>query len=281
VEASIDFPEEDLVTDTLNQISSRIVTITVTIQDMIYSTKHSRSIREGIRTVLIGLPNVGKSSLLNVLLNRNRAIVSAKPGTTRDTIEELVEIQGLSFRLVDTAGLRDSEECLEKEGIARSKQAIETADIVLIVVEAGRPLDSEEVALVTSAGSGKALLVPNKTDLTNDSCMKFDYGLPICPVSSKTGQGILMLKKSLVEIAMQGVDMKSSSEFIVNSRQEEALRLTMACMERCGEAISNQASPELIAVDLRMAANFLGEIIGEVTTDNILDLVFSKFCIGK
>jgi len=281
LEASIDFPEEGLSSESINIIRSRINTITATLEDIIDSTENARGVKDGFRTVLVGLPNVGKSSLLNALLSRNRAIVSAIPGTTRDTIEELIEIEGLSFRLIDTAGLRDSAEGVEEEGIARTRQACEAADIVFVIVEAGRPMESAEVALAASLSAKMALLVVNKIDLADNHIVDLHAGLPTCFVSSKSGQGISSLKHLLVKQVRQGVEMKSSLDFLANARQEDALRRAATCIKRCRDGLTNGASDELTAEDIRIAIKTLSEVIGDVTTDQILDIIFSKFCIGK
>jgi tRNA modification GTPase len=242
-----------------------------------------RVIREGATLAIIGLPNVGKSSLFNQLLVRDRAIVAEMPGTTRDTLEEELDLDGIPVRLVDTAGLRDVSDPVEWEGVRRARRAREEADQVLLVLDGSRDPEPREIgALDELAGSeeaGKVLVVVNKCDLEASR----GRGLPhpgALRVSAKTGEGVGKLRKAMREHLL-GPAAGFEDTIVTNARHAEALRRTLCSLEKAGEAVESGLSEELVLEDLREARRNLGRITGEFTTEDLYDRIFSTFCIGK
>jgi tRNA modification GTPase len=282
LEAAIDFSEEDLTQQSLDSVQDTITSITASLQELRISGESSRILRDGIRTVIVGIPNSGKSTLLNALLNRERAIVSSIPGTTRDTIEELVSFEGIPFRLIDTAGLREAHEEIEKQGVERTMRAAEQADLLIIVLEVGRELVDSELALIENTGSRRCVVAMNKIDLSSGTQSRIPIlSVPIVPISAKTGEGIPALRTMLLELANQGRNPVSGSEFLVNCRHQDAISRSHLLLSSANNYLKARHGIEVIASDVRLAANALGEIIGETTTEDILDSIFSSFCIGK
>jgi tRNA modification GTPase len=273
VEAYIDFPEEDISPDTGAVLLARIAEVQQGITGMLATADQGRILREGARTVLAGSPNAGKSSLLNALLGCERAIVSDVPGTTRDTIEEVINLRGIPLRLVDTAGLRESTDAIEREGVARSRRMVETADLVLEVVDASLPAGAR--VKLPEESSAKHLLILNKADLGVHP--SWSGGVQL---SCLTGEGMEALTTEVVNL-LGGAEGFTGMEATVNARHK-------ACLTRAGAALSNAAAqlnagaaPEFMALDLREAMDALGEIAGRTDTEDLLGVIFSRFCIGK
>jgi tRNA modification GTPase len=307
VEAHIDFPEEDIAPNTRQQLIGRLESAVRFMDELLRTANEGQILRRGIRAAIIGRPNVGKSSLLNQLLGRDRAIVSAIPGTTRDTIEETANIRGLPVVFVDTAGLRQARDEIEIEGIQRSRRALDQAEIVLHVFDASGPLAAMDDQLKESAGK-KRILVLNKIDLLPGSkagaittasaacaletpSMAADETGPqnfvahatehSAEVSCLTGQGIEALKDAIKELVWSGEIKAEMLEVMINSRHQEALSRARAASVRTVEALRSDQTLELVALDLRIAVNAVGEIVGKTTTEDLLDMIFSRFCIGK
>ena len=302
VEAHIDFPEEDIAPHTRNQLIGRLEDAVRFMEQLLLTANEGQILRRGIRAAIIGRPNVGKSSLLNQLLGRDRAIVSAIPGTTRDTIEETANIRGLPVVFVDTAGLRPARDEIEIEGIQRSRRALEQSEIVLHVFDASAFPGDLDDQLNESAGK-KRILVLNKIDLVDEST------LPAKPraeapspaegnsrelknsaararevysrVSCLTGQGIDTLKDAIKALVWSGEIKAEMLEVMINSRHQEALNRARGASLRTLEALRSDQTLELVALDLRIAVNAVGEIVGQTTTEDLLDMIFSHFCIGK
>ena len=277
IELELDFAEEDIEFINRDELLSRIDNITAEIDALLSSYSFGRIIKDGVNVALVGMPNVGKSSLLNYMLKESRAIVSAIPGTTRDVIREELSIDGILFRLFDTAGIRISNDAIEKEGVARSREAIKDADVVLFMNDTRQGLNKELYKEIASlAGSGKILTVINKIDLDRESSFGGDVN-----ISALTGEGIPSLFEKLREKALGTSTYSEKTAVVSNLRHYECLRRTKENLLTAHGSVLSGYSGEFISVDLRGAASSLSEIIGEVTSDDILNNIFMKFCIGK
>ncbi|MEI7733462.1 MAG: tRNA uridine-5-carboxymethylaminomethyl(34) synthesis GTPase MnmE [Verrucomicrobiota bacterium] len=281
VEAHIDFPEEDIAPDTRAQLLKKLAD-SVTFMDQLLSTANEgRILRRGIRAAIVGRPNVGKSSLLNQLLGHDRAMVSPIPGTTRDTIEETANIRGIPVVFVDTAGLRDSQDPLETEGMRRSRVTVERADLILLLVDQSEPLTPDDEAFLAEFRKGKCLLVLNKTDLPGKLHLPELPGITSVNVSSLTGYGLEALKDAIKNMVWAGEIKTGMFEVMINARHQDALKRARASVIQTLAALQDSLTLELAALDLRIAVNAVGEIVGKTTTEDLLDSIFNQFCIGK
>lgn len=283
IEAYVDFPEEDLVSADNAILFDRINAARTLIGELLCSYDQGKVIREGVSVLIIGKPNVGKSSILNALLMEKRAIVTSVPGTTRDIIEEVVNINGLPVKLLDTAGIRDTDDPVEREGVNIAKQKISAADIVLLVLDASSPFDADDQAVVDCLGGSNFLLVLNKMDL--DRCLIIPQVLRSVPnvsVATTSPDGIDPLRNFLSELFLQGrITDSRAAHMLSRERHRDVLqRVDGFLSDFIGHCDASLAS-ELLAVDLRDALDSLGQVTGETTPDDILDLVFQQFCIGK
>lgn len=277
IELELDFAEEDIELLPVNEIVNNINFIESEIDNLLKTFSFGRVIRDGVNVALVGKPNVGKSSLLNYLLKESRAIVSEIPGTTRDIIREELSIDGILFRLYDTAGIRMTEDAIEKEGVLRSRNAVKSADIVLFLNDVETGLDKDLLNEILQLSSEEKILkVVNKIDLRKNEDTQFDVG-----ISAKTGEGIDNLFHKLKEKAIGTQSYTEKTAIVSNIRHYNALKKAKEHLINAKNSISEKLTGEFIAVDLRNAENALGEIIGKVTTDDILNNIFSKFCIGK
>jgi tRNA modification GTPase len=277
LELELDFAEEDLEFVNADQVNQRIDSIINEIDELIQSYSFGRVIRDGINVALVGKPNVGKSSLLNYILKEYRAIVSEIPGTTRDIIREEVSIEGVLFRLVDTAGIRFSDDSIELEGINRSRDAVKNADVVLFIndVMSGFALDLYN-QLLELTEEERIITVMNKIDLNPDEEFKADVH-----ISAINGDGIADLFKKMKDVGLGTNNYSEKSAIVTSLRHYEALERTNEFLWNAKKSILNKLTGEFVSVDLRNAESTLGEIIGKVTSDDILNNIFSKFCIGK
>lgn len=277
IELELDFAEEDIEFVNTEELLKRIDEIIIEIDSILDTYNVGRIIRDGINVALVGKPNVGKSSILNYLLKESRSIVSEIPGTTRDIIREEISIDGILFRLYDTAGLRESDNPIEEEGIKRSREVLGNADIVLFIEDVQQGISSELFNELLNIVSGdKVIRVLNKIDL-ND-LINFDVDIK---VSAKTGFGMKDLAKILVKKAIGTNYYTEKTAIISNFRHYNCLKNARESLLNARESILKKVSGEFISIDLRNAAISLGEIIGEVTSDDILNNIFMKFCIGK
>ena len=284
VEAGIDFPEEDIVFAHREEIQQRLEKCRETLERLLATAEHGRIMREGMPTAIVGRPNVGKSSLLNALLRENRAIVTEVPGTTRDTLEEAAEVGGVVLNLVDTAGIRETEDVVEKEGISRSMQAMARAELVLLVLDGAMDLMPEDEALLEKTPVGATLVVLNKKDqMTADSPGWVEKlgGLPQVTVSAKTGEGLEALENWIGEWAFQGTRPAAEHALLTNLRQKAAAEKAMEAVMKALEGLAQGGGDELLSVDLQQLLQALGEIVGETTADDLLNRIFAEFCIGK
>lgn len=276
VEAHIDFPDEDIAPDTREQLLARLAQGLGFMGDLLRSADEGQILRRGVRAAIIGRPNVGKSSLLNQLLGRDRAIVSPVPGTTRDTIEETANIRGIPVVFIDTAGLRQAADEIESEGIRRTQNILEQAELVLHVIDASDAHDSEPVDLDPRQ---KRVTVLNKIDLVAASGCR--AGEDVCAISCRTGEGIEDLKERIFGLVWSGRVSADNLEAMINARHKEALERARQATHHTIAALRAEAPLDLVAVDLRAAVQAIGEIVGKTTTEDLLDAIFSQFCIGK
>ncbi len=279
VEAYIDFPEEEIEPPSLKNMKKMALKIQNSLKKLVDSSQYGIILREGVKTAIIGRPNVGKSSLLNALLEQDRAIVTAVPGTTRDIIEDYLNIQGIPVKIMDTAGIRQVKNIAEKEGVKRSLRAIKDADLVLIVLDGSEDLHDTDRELIKKSKRENTILVINKTDLTQKIRLK-ESDRQTVRVSALKGTGLNKLKERIVETSLKGKSLFSTG-VVTNTRHLYALEKALASINSFIEASAKKISPEFLSVELRDALDAIGEIIGITTSDDILNEVFSKFCIGK
>lgn len=277
VEAYIDFPEEDIDPDTGEALGVRMKSLESRLGGLLATANQGRLLREGVRTVLAGAPNAGKSSLLNRLLGFDRAIVSDQPGTTRDTIEEGLSLEGFPLRLVDTAGLRgETGDQIEEAGMTRTRAQLADADLIVEVTDASQPPGtslplSEETA-------GKWVQVLHKSDLPRHPAWEKAEGVP---VSSLTGEGLEALRARLVEVITRGGAAFEQSEVAVNARHQACLESARDSLGAAMAELQAGTSVEFAALELRLALESLGDIVGRLDTEDLLGVIFSQFCIGK
>ena len=279
LEAAIDFPE-DVPEPEPDWIKSQLIESINNIDDLLRSFGKGRIYREGLRLVIAGEVNVGKSSLLNALLRHARAIVTPIPGTTRDVIEESLEIQGIPIVAIDTAGLRLTEDIVEKIGVERTKQSLESADLVLVVIDASQ---STDITVPKECQGKPSIVVLNKIDLVPGNKLrepKFDYAEAVVKTSASKGIGIEDLEQKIAEVALSSVG-PSESALVSNTRHQRSLISAKEGLEHALETIKNQEPIDLLSVDLIAARNSLGLITGETASEDLLDRIFSEFCIGK
>ncbi len=290
IELELDFAEEDIELANRDDFANRAGRVLRRLQELIESFNVGKVYRDGIKVVIAGKPNAGKSLLLNTLLQENRAIVTDIPGTTRDTIEESLNIDGILFRIIDTAGLRETNDPVESEGVQRTLQQIERADLALMIIDYSLNMSDEDIRYIDSILDKMneldvdPLVVLNKIDIT-DGKQFVDTGkllhYPFVKISAKTGEGVDVLKKQMVNLATHGKPYQEGSVLVTNSRHRDALVRAKQSLELALASIKGEASGEFVSVDLRAALDALGEITGVVTTEDILNNIFSSFCIGK
>ena len=274
VEAYIDFPDEDIDPDTGAALLARTDGLIAALDALLATAGQGHILREGVRTVIYGEPNVGKSSLLNRLLGHERAIVSETPGTTRDTIEESLNVRGLLLRLTDTAGLRESTDPLENAGMARSLSTLARADLALHVVDGSRPPTSSK-----AAPAAVEIVVLNKADLGVH--VAWGQHPDAVAVSCWTGDGIEALTTAIYERVTGGQLAWNDSAVAINTRHQACLQRAREALLTARKALKDGASPEFTALDLRAALDAVGAVVGQVDTEDILGRIFSTFCIGK
>lgn len=283
VEAHIDFPEEDLGVDEIRQIRHDVGNAAWGMTALLESYDEGKALREGVSVLIAGKPNVGKSSLLNILLKEERAIVTHLPGTTRDTIEETINLSGLPVRLMDTAGIRHTEDLVEKEGVRIALEKVADADLILFVIDGSRPLDCEDLSILEHLSGKDVIVVVNKSDLPAVAEVPDELrAAKSVHISSKTGEGVDLLRAAVYSTFLHG-EAKDIRDFVAVTHVRERDILTRS-REHLNDFIQHLAEgldPELLAVDLRLALESLGEVTGETTPDEILDVIFSRFCIGK
>lgn len=281
IEAHVDFPEEDIPEVEHTHFGQTCRQIIDQIDSLLATFDSGRILREGISVLILGRPNVGKSSLMNTLVGEARAIVTEVAGTTRDTIEEGVSLGGLPLRLVDTAGVRHTEDPVEAEGVRRARQKVSIADLVLLVVDGGRLPDENDLLALEACSEVPILLVVNKCDLETIPLPPPFLDFPQVRVSAHTGEGIDDLKQRIVSTFVGEEKEARESVILSDRRHREALLRGRDGLFRFVEAQEQGLSLEFLAIDLKEALQALGEITGETTPDDILERIFTRFCIGK
>lgn len=285
IEAAIDFPEHDIeevTSENLRTKGMEAMGILKELQDTYYEGKIQR---EGLSTAIIGRPNVGKSSLLNLLLKENRAIVTDIPGTTRDIIEEYLNMKGVLIKLIDTAGLRETEDVVEKMGVEKTKEALNKADLVIFIVDASKKLTSEDMTIASLIKDKRVVIAANKIDIGIEADLEalgkiFDRH-NIIKMSVKDKKGIDLLENAIYDIAYSGNVKSKSSAVVSNIRHKSLIDKALESIERALEAIDEGIPVDLVSVDIKDAWSYLGEITGDTVEEDIITEIFSRFCIGK
>lgn len=285
IEAGIDFSEEDLQFVGADEIRKRIKQLSEGVEKLLATADSGKAVREGVATVIIGRPNVGKSSLLNALLMEDRAIVTPIPGTTRDVIEEVLNMGGVPLRIMDTAGLRKTDDSVEQEGVVRTRRAMEGADLVLLVLDATRPIEPEDERLLEETREKRRVIVLNKVD-----CLAAEgKSVPttagshgeVIGLSARSGEGLDQLRARVVALIQEGIVVCGDREAMINQRHREVLLQAGKALALVAASIETAAPAEAVALDLRTAVDRMGEVIGVGTTEDLLDRIFKGFCIGK
>jgi tRNA modification GTPase len=280
VELELDFSEEDVEFANRDQMKTLIEKIVVVLKRLIKSFELGNVIKKGVPVVIAGKPNVGKSTLLNALLNEERAIVSEIAGTTRDTIEDEISIQGISFRFIDTAGIRDTQDIIEAKGVERTFEKINQSAIILYLYDAHETYGQEleqiktDLELITVKNNSQLLLVANKSDRGNQAIHPESL-----TISALQGIGIRELELKLLDMIHYSEN--ANETILTNIRHVEALQKTCEALERVLDGIENPVTSDFLAMDIKQALHYLGEITGSISTDDLLENIFSKFCIGK
>ena len=283
VELELDFSEEDVEFANREELKRLIHNITKIVGQLIQSFELGNVIKNGVNTVIAGRPNAGKSTLLNALLNEERAIVSHIPGTTRDTIEEVLNINGINFRLIDTAGIREATDTIEQIGVQRTMEKISQSALLVYVYDASEITIEElnnDLENLQKPGV-EMLIVANKADLlTEEQLLSLPHTQSAIIISAKQKQHIDELKDKIYASAIK-YELGGSETLVTNVRHLEALQKTQEALSRLLIGIDTQVTSDFLAMDIKQALHYLGEITGAVTTDDLLDNIFSKFCIGK
>lgn len=283
IEATVDYPEDDLEEVTSEKTELDVKLVINEVDKLIESAEAGKIIRDGLSTVIVGKPNVGKSSLLNVLTRGNRAIVTDIPGTTRDIIEEYISLDGIPIRIIDTAGIRETEDVVEKIGVERSKEKIEEADLIILMLDASREITEEDIEIIKYIKNKKYIVLLNKQDLPNainqDDLQELNKEY-IIPISTKDELGIDEIKNAIKELFFKG-DINSSEVMVTNIRHKEALYRAKECLQSTLSALKDTMAIDLASIDIRNAWSALGQINGETVEEDLIDKIFSEFCLGK
>jgi tRNA modification GTPase len=280
MEAGIDFAEDDVSVLPAREILARIAAVSEPLEQLGASFAFGRMVHEGMTLAIVGRPNVGKSSLFNRLVERERAIVTATPGTTRDLVTETVALGGIPLKLIDTAGIRHSSDEAESIGIRKSYEALREADMVLVVLDSTCEVSAKDMELFAAGANRRALAVANKSDLPQAHDVAVD-GFQVFPTSALTGEGIDRLRQAILHEVSSGAGTERETAFLTNIRQQRLVEESLNSLAAAGRAAQSKTPHEMIMLDLYGALRPLDAITGETTTDDILNLIFSSFCIGK
>lgn len=278
----IDYPDEDLEDVTVEDIRNISCEVYNRIKRLSDTADSGRIIQNGIKTAIVGKPNVGKSSLLNMLSGGERAIVTEIAGTTRDIIEEYVSLSGIPLRLLDTAGIRETDDIVEKIGVEKSKKCIDEADLVIVMLDASRGMDDEDRQIIEDTKDKKRIIIINKTDLSEDNHeIKKELGEEVVEISAKNGDGMDRLAEIISRMYSLG-DMESADmSFITNMRHQTALFNAESALKRVMDAIDMGMPSDIASIDLNIAIDALGEITGATVSEDIVNEIFHRFCVGK
>jgi tRNA modification GTPase len=287
IEAYIDFPEDEIETVSKQDLSASMEDIHRKLRMLVKTYDEGRFFREGLSTAIVGRPNVGKSSLLNALLQKDRAIVTEIPGTTRDTIEEYLNIRGLPLRIMDTAGIRDVKDLAEKEGVKRSLQSIVNSDLVIALFDRSEPLQEEDFEVLKKIKDKNTIFVLNKSDLpaafdrTSFSAFILNPSSLLLTISATRDDGIEELKDAIFGSCLKNWKEEREGVVVTNLRHKTAIQNAQASLLNAMQALTENQPIEIIALELRDSLDKLGEIVGAITTEDILERIFNEFCIGK
>jgi len=283
IEVTVDYPEEDIEEVTAGKVRYDVTSILSEIDILLSTADEGKILREGLSTVIVGKPNVGKSSLLNALVKEKRAIVTEVPGTTRDAIEEYISIEGIPVKIVDTAGIRETEDIVEKIGVQTSKNKIDEADLVILILDSSMKLTYEDKEIIEYIKEKKYIVLLNKSDLGGKiekselQNLKSKY---ITNISAKTGEGLNLVKEHIKDLFFNG-EIKTEGVFVTNNRHKQALIRAKENLESSLNALEYTLAIDLASIDIRNAWMNLGEITGEALEEDIIHKIFSEFCLGK
>jgi tRNA modification GTPase len=280
MEAGIDFAEDDVSVLPPAEIQARIAAVRDPLTQLRESFAYGKLVHEGMTLAIVGRPNVGKSSLFNRLVERERAIVTATPGTTRDLVTETVALGGIPLKLVDTAGIRHSRDEAESIGVRKSYEALREADMVLVVLDSTAEVSSDDRELLEACANRRALAVANKSDLPETKAVSLN-GMRVFATSALTGDGVDRLREAILHEISAGAGAEQEAGFLTNIRQQRLVEESLNSLEAASRAVESKIPHEMIMLDLYGALRPLDAITGETTTDDILNLIFSSFCIGK
>ncbi|HAY3874488.1 TPA: tRNA uridine-5-carboxymethylaminomethyl(34) synthesis GTPase MnmE [Escherichia coli] len=283
IEATVDYPEDDLEEVTSEMAIRDLDIIRKEIKGFIETAEEGKILREGLSTVIVGKPNVGKSSLLNALTKENRAIVTDIPGTTRDVIEEYINISGIPIKIIDTAGIRETDDVVEKIGVERSRAKINDADLIILILDSSNELTEEDKEIINHISNKKYMILLNKSDLNSKITQKDLENINctnIYNISAKTGEGIDEVRTAIKDMFFKG-EISTNNVIITNTRHKEALLRAYECIESAINTLNYTFAIDLASIDIRNAWTFLGEITGDSLEENIIDKIFKDFCLGK
>lgn len=285
IEVTIDYPEHDVESVTHDLLLNKLKEVKEEIKLLIERASQGKVLREGISTVIIGRPNVGKSSLLNTLLNENKAIVTEVPGTTRDVIEEYISIKGIPLKLVDTAGIRKTEDIVEKIGVEKSRKALEDADLVLLVFNNNDNLTEEDLELIKLVDGLRVIVVINKTDLPKklnlDKIKDILSDATFIHTSIKEDRGIYDLEQAISILFFKGKVQSDDLTYVSNSRHISLLNKAKGSIDEALNSIEQWLPIDMVAIDIKSSWDYLGEITGDAVNEDLVDQIFSQFCVGK
>ncbi|MCT4612978.1 MAG: tRNA uridine-5-carboxymethylaminomethyl(34) synthesis GTPase MnmE [Clostridia bacterium] len=286
IEVSIDYPEHDMEDINFENVKTKCIEIDSELNKFIENAETGRIMKEGIRTVIVGKPNVGKSSLLNEILKENRAIVTDIEGTTRDTLEEFVNVRGIPLHIIDTAGIRDTEDVVEKIGVEKSKDIVESADLVLLVLDASKCISKEDKEIIEIVKDKNTIVILNKSDLERKidlECINIkDLSEHLIETSMLDKTGIDKLENLIKDMFFEGkIEDSSEAIYVTNMRHKKSLVDAKQSVKEVIMTINNNMPEDLMAIDLKNAYEKLGEITGDTVSEDIIDTIFSEFCLGK
>ena len=283
IEANIDFPDEEIKDADIGEVNSKLGNVNNQLKAILEGAKQGRIFKDGISAVICGRPNVGKSSLLNAFLKQERSIVTPIAGTTRDTIEEIIDIRGIPVKIVDTAGILEPRDLVEKKAVARSKKYIKAADLIILVFDGSRKLDKDDMLLVRKLKGNNAIAIINKMDIRQKVDKEYIYKnfRHVISISAKKMKNINVIEENIVDIVYKGKIPSPELSIMSNYRHIEAARHAQKLIAETKKCLDNRVSWEFIAQGIKDALGYLDEILGKSFTEDLLDKIFSEFCIGK
>ena len=284
IESALDDPEHISLDGYPEQLRGRLAPVKSELRRLLASADNGRVVKEGVKTVILGKPNAGKSSLMNVLVGEERAIVTDVEGTTRDILEEHIRLHGISLNIVDTAGIRETDDIVERIGVDRARHTADEADLIIYVVDGSRPLDENDREIIELIRGRKAIVLLNKTDLqmaVDEEQLRETVGQPVIPVSAKEQKGIDALEEQIKEMFLSGDIDFNDEVMITNIRHKAALKEALDSLELVERSIDDGMPEDFFSIDLMNAYEQLGTIIGEALEDDLVNEIFSRFCMGK